>query len=105
MIKVINAEERKMYPKLSVLTSDTNDVVAIMEGGDPTVITTAEGYACCHQWSGQQNENDWLVKRPNVRLSSKALCIRSSVSGRRFDEVDTELVVSYQVIGDLLVMP
>jgi molecular chaperone DnaK len=81
----------------------TNSVVAIMEGGDPTVITTSEGAHLlpsvvgfnknCERMVGQTAKRQSVINPENTIYSIKRFM------GRRFDEVETERkMVSYQVV-------
>jgi molecular chaperone DnaK len=81
----------------------TNSVVAVMEGGDPTVITTAEGSRLLPSVVGFNKNGERLVgqtaKRQAVINPENTVYSIKRFMGRRFDEVDTErTMVSYQVI-------
>jgi molecular chaperone DnaK len=81
----------------------TNSVVAIMEGGDPTVITTAEGSRLLPSVVGFNKNGERLVgqtaKRQAVINPENTVYSIKRFMGRRFDEVETERkMVSYQVI-------
>jgi molecular chaperone DnaK len=81
----------------------TNSVVAIMEGGDPTVITTAEGTRLLPSVVGFNKNGERLVgqtaKRQSVINPENTVYSIKRFMGRRFDEVETERkMVSYQVI-------
>lgn len=81
----------------------TNSVVAIMEGGEPTVITTAEGSRLCPSVVAFSKNGDRLVgqtaKRQAVINSENTVYSIKRFMGRRFDEVEKERqMVSYQVI-------
>jgi molecular chaperone DnaK len=81
----------------------TNSVVAVMEGGDPTVITTAEGSRLLPSVVGFNKNGERLVgqtaKRQAVINPENTVYSIKRFMGRRFDEVDTERkMVSYQVI-------
>jgi molecular chaperone DnaK len=80
----------------------TNSVVAVMEGGDPTVIPTAEGSRILpsvvaftktgERLAGQTAKRQAVVNAENTVYSIKRFM------GRRFDEVETERqMVPYQV--------
>jgi molecular chaperone DnaK len=81
----------------------TNSVVAIMEGGEPTVITTAEGSRLCPSVVAFSKNGDRLVgqtaKRQAVINSENTVYSIKRFMGRRFDEVEKERnMVSFQVI-------
>jgi len=49
----------------------TNSVVAVMQGGDPVVINTAEGHVYAHPWLPLiRMVKDWLDRLPNGRRLS-----------------------------------
>ncbi len=82
----------------------TNSVVAVMEGGDPTVITTAEGSRLLPSVVGFNKNSERLVgqtaKRQAVINPENTVYSIKRFMGRRFDEVETERkMVSYQVIA------
>src|SRR5512137_2595711 len=81
----------------------TNSVVAVMEGGDPTVITTAEGGRLCpsvvafnkngERMVGQTAKRQAVVNPENTLYSVKRLI------GRRYSETDVERkMLSYEVV-------
>jgi molecular chaperone DnaK len=81
----------------------TNSVVAIMEGGDPTVIPTAEGSRLLPSVVGFNKNGERIVgqtaKRQAVINPENTVYSIKRFMGRRFDEVETERkMVSYQVI-------
>ena len=81
----------------------TNSVVAVMEGGDPTVIPTAEGSRLLPSVVGFNKNGERLVgqtaKRQAVINPENTVYSIKRFMGRRFDEVETERkMVSYQVI-------
>ena len=81
----------------------TNSVVAIMEGGDPTVITTAEGSHLLPSVVGFNKNGERMVgqtaKRQAVINPENTVYSIKRFMGRHFDEVETERkMVSYQVI-------
>ncbi len=81
----------------------TNSVVAVMEGGDPTVITTAEGGRLCPSVVAFSKNSERLVgqtaKRQAVVNSENTVYSIKRFMGRRYDEVETERkMVSYEVV-------
>ncbi|MDD2696531.1 MAG: Hsp70 family protein, partial [Anaerolineales bacterium] len=91
----------------------TNSVVAVMEGGDPTVITTAEGPRLLPSVVAFNKSGERLVgqtaKRQAVVNPENTVYSIKRFMGRRFDEVESERrMVSYQVVkgnaGDARVM-
>jgi len=81
----------------------TNSVVAVIEGGDPTVISTAEGSRLLPSVVGFNKNNERLVgqtaKRQAVVNPENTIYSIKRFMGRRYDEVQTERkMVSYQVV-------
>jgi len=81
----------------------TNSVVAVMEGGTPTVITTAEGGRLCPSVVAFSKNGERMVgqtaKRQSVVNSENTVYSIKRFMGRRFEEVETErTMVPYQVI-------
>jgi molecular chaperone DnaK len=81
----------------------TNSVVAVMEGGQPTVITTAEGGRLCPSVVSFNKNSERMVgqtaKRQAVINSENTIYSIKRFMGRRFDEVETERkMVPFQVI-------
>jgi molecular chaperone DnaK len=81
----------------------TNSVVAIIEGGDPTVIATAEGSRLLPSVVGFNKNGERMVgqtaKRQSVINPENTVYSIKRFMGRRYDEVDTERkMVSYQVV-------
>jgi len=81
----------------------TNSVVAVMEGGDPSVITTAEGSRLLPSVVAFNKNGERLVgetaKRQAVVNPENTVYSIKRFMGRRFDEVEKERgMVSYQVI-------
>ena len=81
----------------------TNSVVAVMEGGDPTVISTAEGSRLCpsvvaftkggERLVGQTAKRQAVVNPDNTLYSVKRLI------GRRYEETDIERkMLSYEIV-------
>jgi molecular chaperone DnaK len=80
----------------------TNSVVAVMEGGDPTVITTAEGSRLCPSVVAFSKNGERLVgqtaKRQAVINSENTVYSIKRFMGRRTAEVQGEIkMVSYEV--------
>jgi molecular chaperone DnaK len=81
----------------------TNSVVAVMEGGDPTVIPTAEGSRLLPSVVGFSKNNERLVgqtaKRQSVINPENTVYSIKRFIGRHFDEVATERgMVPFQVV-------
>jgi molecular chaperone DnaK len=80
----------------------TNSVVAVIEGGDPTVITTAEGSRLLPSVVAFTKTGERLVgqtaKRQAVVNSENTVYSIKRFMGRRYDDVATERdMVSYEV--------
>jgi molecular chaperone DnaK len=81
----------------------TNSVVAVMEGGDPTVIPTAEGTRLLSSVVGFNKNNERLVgqtaKRQAVVNPENTVSSIKRFMGRRFEEVETEReMVPFEVV-------
>ncbi len=81
----------------------TNSVVAVMEGGQPTVITTAEGGRLCPSVVAFNKNGERMVgqtaKRQSVINSENTIYSIKRFIGRRFEETDAERkMVPYTVI-------
>ncbi|MEK6587458.1 MAG: molecular chaperone DnaK [Chloroflexota bacterium] len=81
----------------------TNSVVAVMEGGDPVVITTAEGGRLCPSVVAFSKTGERLVgqtaKRQAVVNSENTVYSIKRFMGRHYDEVETERkMVSYETV-------
>jgi len=81
----------------------TNSVVAVMEGGDPVVITTAEGSRLCPSVVGFNKNNERLVgqtaKRQAVINPENTIYSIKRFMGRHYDEVEQERkMVPYRVV-------
>ncbi len=81
----------------------TNSVVAVMEGGDPAVISTAEGGRLCPSVVAFTKNGERLVgqtaKRQAIVNSENTVYSIKRFIGRRFDEVETERkMVSFETI-------
>jgi molecular chaperone DnaK len=81
----------------------TNSVVAVMEGGQPTVITTAEGGRLCPSVVAFNKSGERMVgqtaKRQAIVNSENTVYSIKRFMGRRYDEVENERkMVPYQVM-------
>jgi len=81
----------------------TNSVVAVMEGGDPVVITTAEGGRLCPSVVAFSKNGERLVgqtaKRQAVVNSENTVYSIKRFMGRHWDEVETERkMVSFDTV-------
>jgi len=81
----------------------TNSVAAVMEGGEPVVITTAEGSRLCPSVVAFNKNGERLVgqsaKRQAVINSENTVSSIKRFIGRRFDEVSEEMKLApYQVV-------
>ena len=81
----------------------TNSVVAVMEGGDPTVIPTAEGGRLCPSVIAFSGNGERLVgqtaKRQAVVNPENTLYSIKRFIGRRFEETEVERkMVSFDVV-------
>ncbi len=82
----------------------TNSVVAVMEGGDPVVITTAEGPRLCPSVVAFNKNGERLVglsaKRQAVINPENTVSSVKRFMGRRYDEVQQERqMVPYRVVS------
>ncbi|HEB64397.1 MAG TPA: molecular chaperone DnaK, partial [Chloroflexi bacterium] len=81
----------------------TNSVVAVMEGGDATVIPTAEGSRLCPSVVAFNNKGERLVgqtaKRQAVINPENTIFSIKRFMGRRYSEVEYERkLVPYKVV-------
>ncbi|MEJ2600548.1 MAG: molecular chaperone DnaK [Anaerolineales bacterium] len=81
----------------------TNSVVAVMEGGDPTVISTAEGSRLLPSVVGFNKNSERMVgqtaKRQAIVNPENTIYSIKRFMGRHFDEVETERkMVPFQVV-------
>ena len=81
----------------------TNSVVAVMEAGDPAVITTAEGSRLCPSVVAFNKNGERMVgqtaKRQAVINSENTISSIKRFMGRRYDEVETERqMVAFNVV-------
>jgi molecular chaperone DnaK len=82
----------------------TNSVVAVMEGGDPTVVPTAEGSRLLPSVVGFSKTGERMVgqtaKRQATINPENTIYSIKRFMGRRYDEVEEERkLVSYQVMS------
>jgi len=82
----------------------TNSVVAVMQGGDPVVITTAEGSRLLPSIVAFNKNGERIVgqtaKRQGIINPENTVYSIKRFMGRRYDEVETERkMVPYQVIA------
>jgi molecular chaperone DnaK len=82
----------------------TNSVVAVMEGGQSTVITTAEGGRLCPSVVSFNKSGERMVgqtaKRQGVINSENTIYSIKRFMGRRYDEVENERkMVPFEVIA------
>jgi molecular chaperone DnaK len=80
----------------------TNSVVAVIEGGDPVVITTAEGSRLCPSVVAFAKNGERLVGHPAKRQAiinpENTIFSIKRFMGRRYDEVESERkMVPYKV--------
>src|SRR5688572_10455620 len=83
----------------------TNSVVAVMEGGEPVVITNAEGGRLTPSVVGFAKSGERLVgqvaKRQAVTNPENTVFSIKRFMGRRFDEVSEEMkMVPFRVVQD-----
>jgi molecular chaperone DnaK len=95
--------EKDMSKIIGIDLGTTNSVVAIMEGGDPTVIPTAEGSRLLPSVVGFNKNGERLVgqtaKRQAVINPENTVYSIKRFIGRKYDEVESERkMVSFQVI-------
>jgi molecular chaperone DnaK len=81
----------------------TNSVVAVMEGGDPVVISTSEGGRLCPSVTAFTKSGERLVgqtaKRQAVVNPDNTLYSVKRLIGRRYEETEIERkMLSYQVV-------
>jgi molecular chaperone DnaK len=102
-LKTMYARSKLMGKIIGIDLGTTNSVVSVMEGGTPTVITTAEGGRLCpsvvafnkngERMVGQTAKRQAVVNPDNTIYSIKRFI------GRHFEETSSERgMVSYQVI-------
>jgi molecular chaperone DnaK len=96
-------QEKNMAKIIGIDLGTTNSVVAVIEAGDPTVITTAEGSRLLPSVVAFNKNNERLVgqtaKRQAVINAENTIYSIKRFMGRRYDEVETERqMVPYEVI-------
>ncbi len=84
----------------------TNSAVAVMEGGEPTIIPTAEGGRLCPSVVGFNKNGERLVgqvaKRQSVINSENTIFSIKRLMGRRIDDPEVERakkILPYKVVG------
>src|SRR4030067_83856 len=95
--------EKEMSKILGIDLGTTNSVVAIMEGGHPTVIPTAEGSHLLPSLVGFNKNGERMVgqtaKRQAVINPENTVYSIKRFMGRHFDEVETERkMVSFETV-------
>jgi molecular chaperone DnaK len=95
-------EEEQMPKVIGIDLGTTNSVVAVMEGGDPVVITNAEGSRLTPSVVAFTKSGERLVgqmaKRQAIINSENTVYSIKRFMGRRFQEVESERkIVSYDV--------
>ena len=91
-----------MTKTIGIDLGTTNSVVAVMEGGEPTVITTAEGSRLVPSVVGFNKNGERMVgqtaKRQAVINPDNTIYSIKRFIGHRYDEVETERqMVPYEV--------
>jgi molecular chaperone DnaK len=99
----MNFKEYKMSKIVGIDLGTTNSVVAVMEGGEPAVISTAEGSRLLPSVVAFNKNNERLVgqtaKRQAVTNAENTIFSIKRFMGRRYDEVDEERkMVPYHVV-------
>ncbi len=102
LTKINQIEERVMSKIIGIDLGTTNSVVAVMEGGEPFVISTAEGSRLMPSVVAFNKNGERLVgqvaKRQAVVNPENTIYSIKRFMGRRYDEVETERkMVPYQV--------
>jgi len=92
-----------MPKNIGIDLGTTNSVVAVMEGGEPTVISTAEGLRLLPSVVAFNKNGERLVgqvaKRQTVVNPDNTVYSIKRFMGRRYDEVETERkMASYRVV-------
>jgi len=84
----------------------TNSAVAVMEGGEPTIIPTAEGGRLCPSVVGFSKNGEQLIgqvaKRQSVINSENTIYSIKRLMGRRIDDPEVERakkILPYKVVG------
>jgi molecular chaperone DnaK len=103
ILTIILEEEFDMAKIVGIDLGTTNSVVAVMEGGDPVVITTAEGSRLLPSVVAFNKNGERMVgvaaKRQSVINPENTVYSIKRFMGRRYEEVETERkMVPYSVV-------
>jgi molecular chaperone DnaK len=104
MVQKEYVRKEKAMPKIiGIDLGTTNSVVAVIEGGDPVVIPTAEGSRLLPSIVGFNKSGERIVgqtaKRQAVINSENTVHSIKRFMGRRYDEVEAERkIIAYQVV-------
>src|SRR5512141_207388 len=103
MRKRINARSLSMAKIIGIDLGTTNSVVAVMEGGQPTVISTSEGGRLCPSVVAFNKNGERLVgqtaKRQAVVNSENTIYSIKRFMGRHFEETSVERgMVPFKVV-------
>ncbi len=111
--QIFSKEERKHMAKtIGIDLGTTNSAMAVLEGGEPTVIPNAEGGRTTPSVVAFTNDGQRLVgapaKRQQVTNPQNTIFSIKRFMGRKHDEVSEEMtIVPYEVVkgpnGDVLV--
>src|SRR6185437_7997040 len=98
-------EEDSMSKIIGIDLGTTNSVVAVMEGGEPVVITNPEGSRLTPSVVAFAKTGERLVgqvaKRQAVTNPENTVFSIKRFMGRKFDEVNEEMkMVPYRVVRD-----
>jgi molecular chaperone DnaK len=102
--KTLRKERRLTMAKIiGIDLGTTNSVAAVMEGGDPTVIPTAEGSRILPSVVGFNKSGERMVgqtakRQATINPENTIYSIKRFI-GRRYDEVESERkIVSFQIM-------
>jgi molecular chaperone DnaK len=101
----VHIEEEKMGKIVGIDLGTTNSVVAVMEGGEPTVIPTAEGGRLCPSVVAFAKNGERLVgqtaRRQAVVNSDNTVFSVKRLMGRRYDDPEVEKareILPYEIV-------